>query len=175
MTLKVLIVDDSPAIRLVLRRAVIRMGVPEDHVFDTEDAMGAMRIFQRYHPEVVFMDLTLKPRVRLVSVAERDDPTPPLIPETFEAGEILAKQMLYRSPTVRLIVCTGAHPASASVREVVKYGAFDVLEKPITLEKVQHVFQNLAAEGLTISSSGPYRAEDPVDSRTSDRSRDDAS
>lgn len=156
MPLKVLVVDDSPAVRLVLRRALLRVGLPQDHVFDTDDATKAMRLFQRYHPEVVFMDLTLKPRVEMVTTMEVDDPTPPLVPNSFEAGEILAKQMLYTDPMLKLIVCTGAHRDSAAVREVVKFGAFQVLEKPVTLDKVLRIFQLLATEGLTISGSGPF-------------------
>lgn len=159
MSLKVLVVDDSPAVRLVLRRALLRVGIQGTHIFETEDAQKALRIFQRYHPEVVFMDLTLKPRVSHSAAAEGDDPTPPIIPDSFEAGEVLAKQMLYRDPAIKLILCTGANRDSDAVREVVKYGAAQLLEKPITLEKVQRVFQYLAAEGLTVSSSGSFRGE----------------
>jgi DNA-binding NarL/FixJ family response regulator len=119
-----------------------------------------MRIFRRVHPEVVFMDLTLKPQISFSPSSRRSrgpEDLPGALP-FLEGGEVLAKQMLYQDPMLKLVVCTGSSAESRSVREVVKYGAFSVLEKPITLAKIQQVVHLLAVEGLTISSTGPDRS-----------------
>ncbi len=156
MALKVLVVDDSPAVRLTLRSGLVRIGVDRSRVFEAEDAATAMRLFRKVHPEVVFMDLSLKPRVETGEPPKREPDAVPTPTEPVEQGEVLAKQMLYQDPSVKVVICTGVPADSASVQEVVKYGAFCVLQKPVTLQQIHRVFQVLAAEGLMLSESGPF-------------------
>lgn len=168
MSMKVLVVDDSPAVRLMLRAAIERVGVSPKDLLDTEDPLEAMMVFQTLHPEVVFMDLSLAPRIsrrpRANDPADVDGGESP--GRQPSSGEVLARQMLHEDPTTKLVLCTGAGPEEPGFREVVKMGAFGVIEKPVTLEQVQKVFQQLAAEGVVVSGSGSaYRAgeEHPLD------------
>lgn len=157
MSLKVLVVDDAPAVRLVLRTALRRIGLNESGIFEAAEPTRALEIFQVEHPEVVFLDISLDPRKSKTVVDARGEWSPLPASTPPEEGEVLAKLMFAADPGVKIVVCTGNTHDNRSVREVVKEGAFAVLEKPVTLAKVQRTFQLLAAEGLTISGSGPFR------------------
>lgn len=162
MPLKVLLVDDSPAVRLVLRSALCRVGIEPRDIYESDEAAEARRVFRRVHPELVFMDLSLRPRLRIAAIEGAPPSGTPLpLQATMEEGEGLAKRMLYVEPSLRLVVCTGHPSDSASVREVVKYGAYCVLYKPITLESIHRLFQLLAADGITISSNGIWGGTRP--------------
>jgi CheY-like chemotaxis protein len=168
MPIKVLVIDDSPAARLILRAAIERVGVAPKDMLDTDDPLEALMVFQTIHPEVVFLDLCFRQKLSARPRPGRDAPSPTSArPEgEIEGGEVLAKFMLNEDPSLKLVLCTGAASDNSSYREVVKFGAFAVVEKPVTLEKIQSVFQRLAAEGLVISGSGRYHhpgEEHPLD------------
>lgn len=161
MSLRILVVDDAPAVRLVLRKALLRIGIADRDIFEADEPTRALDLFLTNHPEVVFLDISLgpqAPRPRAPAKGPKPSTLASSIPSSPpEQGEVLAKLMFSADPSVKIIVCTGNPHENLSVREVVKSGAFGVVEKPVVLEKVQHVFQLLAAEGLTISGSGPSR------------------
>jgi DNA-binding response OmpR family regulator len=57
--LKALIVDDSPHMRVILRRVLVEMNIRD--LVMTDDADTGLTELKRIHPDLVFVDWTLKP------------------------------------------------------------------------------------------------------------------
>ncbi len=160
MVLKVLVVDDAPAVRLVLRSALQRVGVDPHTIFEASNPAEAWVAFRRIRPELVFMDLSLDGPSELRGAVAAPGLADAQAPRAIEAGEGLAKRMLDTDPTLKLVVCTGHPPDSPAIREVVKFGAYCVFIKPVRMENVRRLFQLLSADGVS-SSPHPPPVEDP--------------
>lgn len=160
MSLKILVVDDAPAVRLVLRSALQRVGVDPHTIFEASNPGEAWVAFRRIRPEIVFMDLSLDGPSDLRGAAVAPGPAGAQAPRTVEAGEGLARRMLYADPALKLVVCTGHPPDSPAIREVIKFGAYCVFIKPVRMESVRRLFQLLSADGIS-NSPHPPPVEDP--------------
>lgn len=136
MAPKFLIVDDSPAIRIVLKSGLTREGVLPDHILEASSGSQALSTFKRERPEVVFMDLTLEEGRS--PAARKSRPS--------EGGEEVAKRMLQDEPRTKIVVCTGASGDDPRVRELVRFGAFYVMLKPIQIGHIRAFLQMLAME-----------------------------
>lgn len=112
---KYLIVDDSQTIRMALQRMLEVSGIRKEHIEAVEDGAAALKAFAKSRPEVVFVDIEL-PKMK---------------------GDELARKILKQEPRTRIVVVTGADRADPRVRLLVSQGAFEVLEKPIRLERVR--------------------------------------
>lgn len=56
---KVLVVDDAPVIRLLLKRILHPLEKQGVVVFFAEDGFDALQIIEREHPELVFLDIMM--------------------------------------------------------------------------------------------------------------------
>ncbi len=157
MGLKVLIVEDSPTVRMTIRHALMQEGTPADHVWEAESASAAMRAFSEHRPDVVFIDITLAAEGGLPSGGPGFLDFLSSGPRRYEGGHQVARAMLAREPRLKVVVCTGAPASDPRVRELVQAGAFTLLEKPIRLSQIREVLHQLrdeaAAEELDSSSS----------------------
>jgi CheY-like chemotaxis protein len=146
-TAKFLIVEDSPVVRLAIRQALRNGAVPEAAIFEAATASEAIDLFDREHPGVVFTDISL-PLGTPSSRAASDGFFAFLAsaPSPLDGGMEASRYILTRDPTVRLIVCTGNPPDDPRVRELIKAGAFHVLEKPLRAAEVRTVLDRLRAE-----------------------------
>ncbi|MDR0553744.1 MAG: sigma-54 dependent transcriptional regulator [Treponema sp.] len=115
----ILIIDDEPGIRSALA------AILEDEryrVFTAEDALAGMEILNREPVDLIFLDVLL-PRM----------------------GGLEALQRLRLEwPGVEVIVISGHANVDMAVRAV-KFGAFDFLEKPLSLDRVLTVCRNALA------------------------------
>lgn len=138
-----LIVDDSPTVRLTIRRALVQERVPESAILEADGTGPAIERFDAAHPSVVFLDISLTegtpPRgndvgfLNLVAPASR----------RFEDGQDVARYMLAADPKVRIIVCTGNPPDDPRVRELIKGGAFHLIQKPVRHGQIREVLTAL--------------------------------
>jgi CheY-like chemotaxis protein len=144
---KFLIVEDSPVVRLAIRQALRNGAVPESAIFEAATASEAIELFDREHPGIVFTDISLpvgNPTARSGSegffafLASASSP--------LDGGMEASRYMLARDPAIRLVVCTGNPPDDPRVRELIKAGAFHVLEKPLRAAEVRTVLDRLRAE-----------------------------
>lgn len=159
-SLKVLIVEDSPTVRMTIRHALTQEGTPGDHVWEADSASLAMRAFDERHPEVVFIDITLAEAGGLPVGSPGFLDFLSSGPRPYEGGHQVARAMLARNPKLKVVVCTGNPPDDPRVRELIKAGAFTLLSKPIRLAQVREVLRALrdesAAEDLgSDASPGP--------------------
>ncbi len=109
--MRVLIVEDLPDIRTVLRRMVEALGHPVDEATNRED--GIAMLFGDNEIGAVLLDLGLPPYV-----------------DHYSEGIEFLKAVSARNGLAKVIVLTG-HAAPEATRQAIEHGAFDYLEKPI--------------------------------------------
>ncbi|MCI4352862.1 MAG: hypothetical protein L3K14_05675 [Thermoplasmata archaeon] len=144
MRTKVLLVDDSPPVRLSLEHMLLRHGIIKECLRSAGTATEAWTMFEELQPDVVFMDIDLgerappQPGMALAAgvFSGRDDPGAPAV-----GGEALAKRMLAKNPRVKIVLCTGLGPDDPRVRKMIVWGAFDVITKPLRSTRVAEVLQ----------------------------------
>ncbi|HEX9658778.1 MAG TPA: response regulator [Rhodothermales bacterium] len=122
--MKVLIVDDSPAIIESLLDILQHMGGDDVKVISATNTKDAMKIFHEEEPDLVMMDMKMPPG----------------------DGEKTALQMLKVRPKLRLVVMTGLQRTAPEVESLVSAGAYDVLQKPIRVDRLQEIFRLIDQE-----------------------------
>ena len=120
---KILIVDDDPKIRWVLRQGL------EDDIFnvvEAEDGLSAVETFQKENPDLILMDVKMPGMNGLEAMAqikEQDSDIP--------------------------VVILSAYPDAKIIVQAMKEGALDFLIKPFDIDMVRMVIQKtLERKGL---------------------------
>jgi two-component system nitrogen regulation response regulator NtrX len=112
----ILIIDDEPGIRLTLADI---LKDEKYKVFTAEDALCGIETLKREKIDLVFLDVLLP-----------------------KLGGIEALEKIHKEwPAVEIVMISGHANIDMAVRAV-KLGAFDFLEKPLSLEKVLTVCRN---------------------------------
>jgi CheY-like chemotaxis protein len=70
MTVPILIVDDSPIMRAMMRKALDLSGQPSEQVFEASDGLEALEWLERADTSIVFADLHM-PRMTGIELIER--------------------------------------------------------------------------------------------------------
>ncbi|HTW76150.1 MAG TPA: response regulator [Thermoplasmata archaeon] len=154
LALRYLVVDDSPTVRLTIRQALTQEKVPSDMVAEAATASEAIAAFDRDHPDVVFLDVSLTEGATAPSKA---GPVLNLLPPSRPApqgGNDVARYMIARDPNITVVVCTGNAADDPRVRELIKGGAFQLLQKPIRLSQIREVLRQVQAERSGSPSPG---------------------
>jgi CheY-like chemotaxis protein len=144
--LRYLVVDDSPTVRLTIRQALSQEKVASELVSEAASAGEAIAAFDRDHPDVVFLDVSL---VEGASGAAHPGPNfnilsaPRAAPQS---GNDVARYMIARDPNVTVVVCTGNSADDPRVRELIKGGAFQLIQKPVRLAQIRAVLRQVQAE-----------------------------
>lgn len=128
MRQKFLIVDDSPTIRLVLKAMVERLGVSPSHIRTAESGQDAIDAFLDFCPEVVFLDIEM-PGVE---------------------GQDVCRAMLAANPLAKVIATTGCERSDPRVRNIIGQGGFDVVEKPLRMDRVAQVMEQIERENMNV-------------------------
>jgi len=138
----ILIIDDEPGIRLTLS------SILQDEkykVFTSEDALAGIETLKREVIDIIFLDVLL-PKLGGIEALER-----------------IRKEW----QTVEVVMISGHANIDMAVRAV-KFGAFDFLEKPLSLEKVLTVCRNALAirklreENKTLKKISHFASEDII-------------
>lgn len=119
-----LVVDDSATIRLTLKGMLERSGVPHLRIFLAETGREGVRVFQEREPDLVFLDVEM-----------------PDLP-----GEEACRRMLAHRPLAKVVGLTGLERSDPRVRDLLAQGCFEVLEKPLRLEKVRDLLDQVRRE-----------------------------
>ena len=138
----ILIIDDEPGIRKTLA------SILEDEkykVFVSEDALLGMEVLKREVIDVIFLDVLLP-----------------------NMGGIKALEIIRKEWSVTEIVMISGHANIEMAVSAVKLGAFDFLEKPLSLDKVLTVCRNALAikklreENKTLKKTYNFSSEDII-------------
>ncbi len=116
---KILIVDDSPISRRMLKSCIPKE--PCYEFYEAGDGLAGFELFREVRPDVTFMDLTMP---------------------VMDGTESLQAIMQLDDKAV-VIVCT-ADVQIKSIIKVTDLGAFHVIRKPPTKEGVQEALQKAA-------------------------------
>jgi len=122
--MKILLVDDSAAIIESLTDILQHMSGDDLQIFSATNPKDGMRLFHEHEPDLVFMDMKMPPT----------------------DGEKTALQMLKVRPKLRLVVITGLQRTAPEVESLVSAGAYDVIQKPIRVDRLQEIFRLIDQE-----------------------------
>lgn len=117
MTINVMLVEDEPHIRLILRK-VIEKNIDFKVVYECDNMTDGLLGFNQYKPEVVFMDI------------EIDN----------SSGIDCAKVISQIAPDTKIIFAT-AH--SEYMSNAFEMYAFDYLIKPFNIDRINHTLERI--------------------------------
>jgi CheY-like chemotaxis protein len=143
--LRYLVVDDSPTVRLTIKQALAQEQVPAESISEAGSATDAVREFDRSHPDVVFLDVTLTEGPAnsgsepFLDILNRPRAAP-------KSGNDVARYLRSQNPGVTIVVCTGNAADDPRVRELIKGGAFQLLQKPVHLAQIREVLRQVREE-----------------------------
>ena len=121
-TQQVLIVDDSPILRRVVKRAVLQAGVDESQICEAENGAEALALFEALDVSLVLLDLHM-----------------PVMD-----GVTFLKELKSRHPdTAADVVIVSTESNAKRLEEVRSLGARDVLRKPFEPEEIREYVRNL--------------------------------
>lgn len=116
-----MIVEDSPAVQVNLCEALAKLGIGEGRIETFERGDDALAAFTEAAPDVVFLDTSL-PGV---------DP-----------GDAVQAILLER-PRTRVVLLTELADDHPHVQEMVAFGIFGILRKPLDIGKVRVMMQRI--------------------------------
>ena len=128
--LTVLVVDDEPQIRSSLRGILAEEGL---RVLEAEDGRQALDLIHRENPEVVLLDIWMP-----------------------EVDGLQLLQQLHDERQSPAVIMISGHGNIETAVKATKLGAFDFIEKPLSIEKTLLVVKNalenkhLQDENLTL-------------------------
>lgn len=122
----VLIVEDSPAVGMLLKSYLEKLGYSQIHICDTGNA--ALSTFGNLISEgkqpFVLLDY--------------------MLPD-MDARSVLT-QMLEIKPDVRVILETATEKDDAGIKELIRLGVYQYLEKPIRFENLKNIVETIEKE-----------------------------
>lgn len=118
-----LIADDSPAVCEVLREILTMRGVREENMRFVDRGDQVLQAYEAMEPDLTFLDINME----------------------GAQGDEIAKALLHQHPKALIVGITGLMPSDDQVRNMISWGVFDVIHKPIRKRKVDELF-NLVRE-----------------------------
>lgn len=122
----ILIVEDSPAVGMLLKNYLEKLGYERIHTCDTGEAAIS-----------TFADLISQGKQPVVLLDY-------MLPD-MDARSVLT-QMLEVKPDVRVILETATEKDDAGIKELIRLGVYQYLEKPIRFESLKTVFETIEKE-----------------------------
>lgn len=121
---RVLVVDDSPAVRQTVKDALDNLGIPEDRVTVLGSGDDALEAFTPLSPDLVLLDTSM-PGIDPYDVVQA---------------------MLLEDPESRVVPLTEKSTDDPSVGELLSFGAFDILRKPVRRRDLESVLRSIDEE-----------------------------
>ena len=135
----VLIVEDSPAIGMLLKSYLEKLGYSQIHICET----GATAI-------TTFTNL-LSENMQPIVLLDY------MLPD-MDARSILT-QMLEMLPTVKVILETASSKDEDSIKDLIRLGVYHYLEKPIRFESLKNIITILEEEESILNESSSQKSE----------------
>jgi len=150
----VLIIEDSPAIGMLLKNYLEKLGYSQIHICET--GSGAVTAFN---------DLISQNKQPIVLLDY-------MLPD-MDARSVLT-QMLEMQPNVRVILETATEKEDEGVKELIRLGVYHYLEKPIRFESLKNIIEIIEREQSFFSKEAEQlemlkQAELEVEQRASDK------
>lgn len=120
--LKVLICDDSILIRKKLKDTLEKCHCSE--VLEAEDGNTAVELVKIHQPDLIFLDIVMPNK---------------------DGNEAL-KEIIAINPNAKVVMASSVG-TSENLKKALKNGAYDFIQKPVTLEAVTNLIEKLLKEG----------------------------
>lgn len=124
MSRKILIVDDSPTIRITIKESLEKLGVPAERIEVASSGHEAIARFDRFQPGLVLLDLVL-PDIDGYDVATR---------------------LLAKDPRLKIAIITGAKEDDPRLSQLLSMGVFEIVRKPIRSDRLEQLLNLLEKE-----------------------------
>lgn len=119
-----LIIEDSPAVRLNLETALAKLGIGEDRIETFERGDDALAVFTELAPDIVLLDTSL---------------------HGVEPADAVEAILLER-PQTRIVLLTELPEDHPDLQEMVAFGVFGLLRKPLDTGKIRAMVQRIEEE-----------------------------
>jgi len=119
--LTVLLCDDSILIRKKFRSTLEKCGCTD--IFEAENGVEAVEQAKKHYPDVIFLDIVMPDKNGIEALIE-------------------IKEF---NPDVKIIMASSVG-TNTHLKEAVENGAYDFIQKPITLEKVAYIIEKVLKE-----------------------------
>lgn len=120
--LRVLVCDDSLLIRKKFRQTLEKCKCKE--IFEAENGVQAVEAVKEHKPDLVFLDIVMPDK------------------DGIEA----LKEIKEISPNSKVVMASSVG-TSKHLKEAIENGAYDFIQKPITLEAVLNIIEKVLQEG----------------------------
>jgi DNA-binding NtrC family response regulator len=121
---RILVVDDSPTIRLTVRRTIEGMFGRGVQITEAASAAQAISEFRTAPPDIVFLDMML-----------------------FDgSGNEVLRLMLSERPEAKVVLLTGLGKETKEVVDAISWGAFSHIQKPVRAENLRRVIAEIEQE-----------------------------
>lgn len=121
--LSVLICDDSILIRKKLRATLEKCKCKE--IFEAENGNVAVEVVKASNPDLIFMDIVMPDK------------------DGIEA----LKEIIEMNPNAKVVMASSAG-TNDLLKQALKSGAYDFIQKPISLEAITNVIERVLKEGI---------------------------
>ncbi|HZY71182.1 MAG TPA: response regulator [Thermoplasmata archaeon] len=134
---KVLLVEDSKAVRRSLAGILTDMGVPDSHIREAADARAAMEVFRAFRPDLVFLDIELVPDP---DRGERNGRNGlPNDGRPVADGDAIALEMVAERPGTKVVIVSAFDGSDPRLKRVLARGIHSVLPKPVRPSDVREI------------------------------------
>lgn len=123
INLKVLICDDSILIRKKLKSTLEKCKITE--ILEAENGQIAIDMVKAEKPDLVFLDIVMPDKDGIEALTEIKE---------FD-------------PTIKAVMASSAGTQS-HLRKAIELGAYDFIQKPVTLEAVANIIDKVVKEGM---------------------------
>jgi len=124
--MNILIVDDVPLMRMVLKRIIIdHCGIEESKIMEANNGEEAIEIYTNYDIDLVFLDI--------------------LMPGYD--GITMVRKLKTIDDDVKIIMCT-ASSADDDVKECIRAGAKNYIKKPPIPERIKAAMDEIKQGGM---------------------------
>lgn len=120
--MKVLVCDDSVLSRKKLKDCIISLGCKE--TYEAADGEQAVDAYKENHPDLVFMDIVMPKKDGIDAV----------------------KEIIAMDPNAKIVMASSVGTQSF-LKDAIKAGATDFLQKPLDAEQVKRLVENFAKGG----------------------------
>lgn len=118
--MKVLVCDDSILSRKKLKDCIASFGCNE--IYEAADGEEAVNKYKEHHPDLVFMDIVMPKKDGIAAVTE------------ILAADSNAK-----------VVMASSVGTQSFLKDAIKAGAYDFLQKPLDPDQVKRIIDNITA------------------------------
>lgn len=137
-----LIIEDSPAVNLLLREYLKKLGIEKVQNFDTgkKGISAFKKLVKSEIVPIIFLDYNLP------------DMT----------GMSVMAQLIKMKPDVKIIIETALGREETEIKDVIAQGAWQYLSKPIRFDKIKQIIEDLEQEGSMLIKKDDNLAEEVV-------------